>query len=135
MKRLLSTKYTAASVNIAMLLLRVGLGGLMIPHGYDKLVHFNQYKRDFVNFLGVGSSFSLALIIFAEFFCSMFLIAGLFTRIVVIPLLIGMTVALFKAHNGEIFGDGEHATLFIFGFLTVLFIGPGKASIDGMMGK
>ena len=135
MKKILSTKYSASAFNIAMLLLRVGMGGLMLPHGYDKLVHFGTYKKDFMNFLGIGSSLSLALVVFSEFFCSLFLIVGLFSRLIVIPLIFGLCIALFKAHNGEIFGDGEHAALFITGFLVILLVGPGKISADGMMGK
>ena len=135
MKKLLSTKYSATAFNIAMLILRIGMGGLMLPHGYDKLVHFATYKKDFMNFLGMGSSVSLALVVFSEFFCSMFLLAGLFTRLVVIPMIVGVSVAIFKAHNGEIFGDGEHAALFLTGFLVLLIVGPGKLSVDGIMGK
>jgi len=135
MRKLLSTKYSAAAFNISMLILRIGLAGLMIPHGYDKLVHFATYKKDFMNLLGIGSSITLALVIFAEFFCSLFLMVGLFSRLIVIPLIVDMGVALFKAHNGEIFGDGEHAALYIVGFLVILLLGPGKFSVDGMMGK
>ena len=135
MKKLLSTKYSASAFNIAMLILRAGMGILMLPHGYDKLVNFQKYSKDFMNFLSMGSTTSLALLIFAEFFCSLLLILGLFSRFVVIPLMIAMCVALFKAHNGQVFGDGEHATLFIIGFLTILLVGPGKISVDGMMGK
>ena len=134
MKKLLSTKYSASAFNIAMLILRIGMGGLMMPHGYDKLVHFATYKKDFMNFLGIGSSLSLALVIFSEFFCSLFLVVGLFSRLIVIPMIFGLCVALFKAHNGDIFGDGEHAALFITGLLVILLVGPGKISADGMMG-
>jgi putative oxidoreductase len=74
-------------------------------------------------------------VVFSEFFCSIFLLAGLFTRLVVIPMIVGISVAIFKAHNGEIFGDGEHAALFLTGFLVLLIVGPGKLSVDGMMGK
>lgn len=135
MKKLLSTKYSASAFNMAMLVLRIGLAGLMLPHGYDKLVHFATYKKDFLNFLGIGSTLSLALLIFAEFFCSLFLLVGLFSRLFVIPLIVAMCVALFKAHNAEIFGDGEHAALFITGFLVILLVGPGRISADGIMGK
>jgi len=135
MKRLLSTNYSTAAFNLATLLLRLGMGGLMLPHGYDKLIHFNQYRGKFINFLGMGTTLSLALAIFAEFFCAMFLVMGLFSRIVLIPLIIGISVALFKAHHGQIFGDGEHAGLFLFGFLALLLLGPGKISVDGMTGK
>ena len=135
MKKLLSTKYSASAFNIALLILRAGFAGLMLPRGYDKLVHFAMYKKDFLNFLGMGSSLSLALLIFAEFFCSLFLLIGLFSRLVVIPLIIAMNVAFFIGENAEIFGKGEHAAMFIIGFLVILLVGPGKISVDGVMGK
>lgn len=132
---MLSTQYPAWAFNISMFLLRAGLGLLMIPHGYDKLVHFATYKKDFLNFLGMGGTISLALTVFAEFFCSIFLMMGLFSRLTVIPLIINMVVVIFKAHNGDIFGDGEHGSLFLIGYLAILLCGPGKASVDGIMGK
>ncbi|MDX2046295.1 MAG: DoxX family protein [Chitinophagaceae bacterium] len=134
-RKLISTKYSALSFNIAMLILRIGMGGLMIPHGYDKLVHFTQYKKDFMSFLGLGGTVSLALVVFAEFFCAIFLIMGVFTRLFAIPLIIEMFVVVFKAHKGEVFGDGEHGMLFIAGYIVILLCGPGKASVDGIMGK
>lgn len=135
MKKLVSTSYSAGVFNFAMFILRVGLGGLMVAHGYDKLVHYGTYRKNFINFLGMGSGLSLALVIFAEFFCAMFLIVGLFSRLVVIPLIIGVFVALWKAHHWHVFDDGEHAALFLIGFITILLVGPGKASVDGMIGK
>lgn len=135
MKKLLSTGYTDWAFNIAVLVLRAGLGLMMLPHGYDKLVHFAEKKNTFMNFLGIGSTFSLSLSLFAEFFCAMFVIIGLFTRFTVLPLLIGMAVALFKAHDAAIFGGGEKAALYLTGFIAIFLLGPGKASVDGMMGK
>lgn len=135
MKGFLSTRYTAWSFNLAMLLLRIGLGALMIPHGFDKMVKFKEYSGDFMDFLGLGGSISLALAVFAEFFCSLFLVMGLFTRLTVIPLIVAMLVAVFKANNAEVFGDGEHGMLFLTGYLAILLLGPGKASVDGIMGR
>jgi putative oxidoreductase len=135
MKRILSTKYSAGAFNFAMLVLRLGLGVLMLSHGYSKLIHFNGMKDSFINFIGLGSTFSLALDIFAEFFCSIFLILGLFTRLAVIPIMIAMSVALFKAHHGELFGAGERAAIYLACTITILFCGPGKISVDGMIGK
>ncbi|RYY64966.1 MAG: DoxX family protein, partial [Chitinophagaceae bacterium] len=82
-----------------------------------------------------GQGMSLSLAIFAEFFCALFILIGLFTRLATIPLIIVMCVALFKAHNADFLGEGEMATLYLSGYLALLFIGPGKISIDGMMGK
>lgn len=135
MKKLFSTSYTAGAFNAGMLVLRLGMGGLMMKHGYDKLVHFSQYKPQFMNFLGLGQGTSLALVIFAEFFCALFILLGLFTRLATIPVIIVMCMALFKAHNSDFLGEGEMATLFLCGYLTLLFVGPGKISVDGMMGK
>lgn len=135
MKKLFSTSYTAGAFNAGMLVLRLGMGGLMMKHGYDKLVHFSQYKPQFMNFLGLGQGTSLALVIFAEFFCALFILLGLFTRLATIPVIITMCMALFKAHNSDFLGEGEMATLFLSGYLALLFVGPGKISVDGMMGK
>jgi len=135
MKRLLSTKYSAASFNAATLLLRIVSGTLMMNHGYDKLVHFAQYKGKFMNFLGLRQATSLSLVIFAEFFCALFIIIGLFTRLAAIPLIVVMCVALFKAHNADFLGEGEKATLYLVAYLTLLFTGPGRVSVDGMVGK
>jgi putative oxidoreductase len=135
MKKLLSTYYSANAFNAAMLLFRLGIGILMMNHGYNKLVHFGEYQKDFMNFLGMGSTFSLALTVFAEFFCSMFLILGLFTRPAALALVICMGVALFKAHHYEIFDKGEMAALYLIGYVLLLLLGPGKISVDSMTGK
>jgi putative oxidoreductase len=136
MSKLLSTNYTAVSFNIAMFILRVGGGVILFgAHGYDKLIKFQQYSGKFMNFLGLGSTTSFVLVVFAEFFCSLLIILGLFTRLAVIPIIIGMTVALFQAHNGDIFGKGELSALFLIIFTTILLVGPGKFSVDGMISK
>lgn len=135
MKKLLSIHYSAFAFNASMLLLRVAFGILMMSHGYDKLVHFNERKSEFYNLFGIGSTSSLVLSIFAEFFCALFLIIGLFTRVVAVPLVINMSVALFSVHNMDFFNTGEKATLFLAGFLTILFCGPGRVSVDGIASK
>ncbi|CAN5584376.1 DoxX family protein [soil metagenome] len=135
MKKLLSTKYSAGAVSAALLILRLAMGILMMNHGFDKLMHFGAKHNHFMNFLGIGSSLSYSLVIFAEFFCSLFLILGLFTRLATIPLIIVMAIALFKAHNGLVFGNGEVVTLYLAGFVAILLVGPGKVSIDSMVGK
>jgi putative oxidoreductase len=133
--KLLSTKYTTGAFNTGTLILRAGMAVLMIPHGYDKLVHFAAYSPKFINFLGTGQTVSLGLNVFAEFFCACLVLLGLFTRLACIPLIIAMIVALVEGHKGDVFGEGQHATLFIIGFLTVLILGPGKISVDGAIGK
>lgn len=135
MKKLMSTNYSSGAFNFATLLLRLGLGGLMINHGYGKLTGFSNMLNEYHSMIGLGAKTELSLVVFAEFFCSVFLILGLFTRLSVLPLIITMGVALFKAHNGHIFSDGEMAGMYLLGFIIILILGPGKISVDGLAGK
>jgi putative oxidoreductase len=135
MKKLLSAKYSAGAVNAALLILRLGVGILIAQHGYDKLVHFSEYKSKFMDFMGMGSTFSLALVVFAEFFCALFIIIGLFTRLATVPLIITMCVILFKVNNGKVFNEYETIPLYLLCFLTLLILGPGRISVDSMAGK
>ncbi len=77
----------------------------------------------------------MSLLVFAEFFCSLFIILGLFTRFAAIPLIIAMSVAVFAAHHGKFATEGQMASLFLGAFLVILIVGPGKASVDGMISK
>ena len=135
MKRLLSVAYRDWAFDIAMLLLRASAGALIIPHGYDKLIHFPEQKHHFLNFMGIGSSLSLSLVIFAEFFCGMFVVLGLFTRLATLPLIIDMCVVLFKVNHGNIFGKAADAALFLACFLALFLCGPGRASADKLINK
>jgi len=134
MKKLLSTQYSAGAFNFSMLLVRLAFGMLMImKHGIPHLMEFSTLQYKFYNFLGIGSRFSLLLVLFAELFCSIFLILGLFTRFTVIPLIIVMTVVIFGANAGKPFINSELAILYATVFVAILFVGPGRISIDGMM--
>ncbi|MBC7902828.1 MAG: DoxX family protein [Gemmatimonadaceae bacterium] len=135
MKRLLSIRYSEWGFNLAMLVLRLAAGGFMLPYGYDKLVSFAQNSGKFMNFMGIGSTASYTLLVFAEFFCSIFIILGLFTRLALIPLIIAMSVAFFKGENADLFGKGEHAATFLASYLVLMLCGPGKVSVDGMINK
>ncbi|MEN9951434.1 MAG: hypothetical protein RLZZ557_1233 [Bacteroidota bacterium] len=135
MKKLLSIQYNPFLFNASMLLLRIISGILMMSHGYGKLLQFNEKKAVFHDFMGLGSTNSLLLAIFAEFFCALFLAIGLFTRLVSVPLVIVMAVAVFDVHQMDFFDTGEKAALFLGIFSTILLCGPGKASIDGIASK
>ncbi len=136
MKRIVSIKYSAGAFNFSMLLLRVVFGLLiLIKHGYDKLINFSTLQYKFYNFLHLGSKASLVLAIFAELLCALFIVLGLFTRLAAIPLVITMLVAIFGFDAGKSFVESEVALLYLTAFTTLLFCGPGKISIDGMINK
>ena len=136
MKKLFSTRVSENAFAFAAFVLRVGVGSLMlVNHGLDKLMHFSAKAAHFSDPFGIGSTTSLAMVLFAEVFCATFIILGLFTRLSCIPLVISLSVALIYAHNSDFFGKGELAGLFLICFLTILFNGPGKISLDNFIAK
>src|ERR1035437_5012726 len=98
MMKLLSTKINNGSFNTGMLLMRLVFGVLMMHHGYQKMMMFSEMKDHFMNFMHLGPTISLSLVIFAEFFCAALIILGLFTRFAGFIIAFEMGVALFMAH-------------------------------------
>ncbi len=72
---------------------------------------------------------------FAEFFAALFIVAGFLTRPAALLLVINMLVAATGHLTGAIDGGPEMALLYGIVFLSLIFIGPGKYSVDEMMGS
>lgn len=127
---LLSERYA----NLALLLLRLFVGGMMLTHGVAKLENFTALKEGFPDPIGWGAALSLVMIILVEVGCSLMLITGLLTRFAVIPLVFAMIMAM-TTHADMSVGSIE-LPLFYMGIYVVIFIaGPGKCSIDYLIGK
>jgi len=99
-------------------------------HGWGKMTHFSEYSADFYNFLGLGSSFSLGLVVFAELICALLIVLGLFTRLATIPLIIAMLVIIFDVNAGEEIYKYETPLLFMMIFVVLMITGAGKYSLD-----
>lgn len=128
------TRDTMASFGL--LLLRVGAGALLLyGHGWAKLTHFSERAARFADPLHVGTPASLALVVFAEVFCSVAVALGLFTRLAVVPLLIFFAVAIFIQDPHGSFDDKELALLYAVPFLTLLFTGGGRYELGGWLVK
>lgn len=109
-------------------------GGLVLMHGWTKLSNFGSMSTQFPDPLGVGAATSLALATFAEFFCALAIALGLGTRLAVLPLIPTMVIASNVANAGKA-GAGELALLYLFGFITILLTGPGRFSLDHVIGR
>jgi putative oxidoreductase len=136
MKKLFSTGFTNGSVNFSLLLLRVVFGGLLITlYGWDKLMKFSTSRYSFPDPFHIGSTASLSLVVFAEVLCAIFIVLGLLTRLAAIPLVInfGVIVFMIKAHAS--IGEKALPVMYLAAFLVILATGPGKASVDRLMGK
>ncbi|MCD8186937.1 MAG: DoxX family protein [Rikenellaceae bacterium] len=121
--------------SIGVLILRLAAGIFIMTHGVAKMQHFSELSHSFADPLGLGPKVSLLLIIFAEFGCAVFLIVGLFTRLAVLPLIFGMAVAAFTAHDLSVFQEVESPLLYMFIFISLFFTGAGRYSLDHLWGK
>lgn len=120
----------------ALLLTRVGLGVMFILHGYPKMIGGipmweklgSNMSHLGINFYPVAWGFLAA---FAEFIGGMLLILGLAFRPVCLLLIFTMIVAvLHHIKGGHKLMEASHAIEAGIMFLGLLFLGPGKYSMD-----
>lgn len=133
MQKLLNLDFVPRSIDLALLVLRLWLGLAMAwLHGWGKLVNLIAGTSKFPDILGIGALPALLLAIFAEFFCSLLLVVGLWTRLAALLLLITMSVAFFMAHGAKLSGQGsgELAFVYLAGYVVLLLAGAGKFSVD-----
>lgn len=119
-------------VSLLILALRVFFGVLFFTHGLDKMINFNTLSETYPSVLGFGSYMTLMVSIFCEFACSLFLIAGLMERIVLLPMIASMAVAFFDIHDG-MFPEGELSLIYLILFIVLLLTGPGRYSVDYLL--
>lgn len=100
---------------------------------WEKL--FSSGEIQFADPFGIGPLSSLALAVFAEVMCAIFLVLGLLTRPALIPLIVTMLVAILTVHLSDGFADMEKAFLYGIGFISLMFTGPGKYSLDALLKK
>ena len=119
--------------DLGLLTLRILSGSVLLTHGYPKLQKILQGNLQFGDPIGIGQVPSLYLATFAEFFCAILIIIGLYTRLSLIPLMINMATAFFIVHSADDFGIKELSLLFL-GMFAVLFLtGPGRFSVDNQI--
>ena len=102
----------------------------MLTYGGPKFMRLLDGNFKFGDPLGIGSEVSFFLVVFAEFFCSILIIIGLGTRLVTLPLIFTMLVALFIAHGSDPIFDHLNIVAYIAAYLLLLVYGSGKYSLD-----
>jgi len=122
--------------NTGLLLLRIGLGTMFIIHGFPKLAGGpngwtglgGSMKVIGIDFLPIFWGFMAAA---TETFGGFLLIVGLFFRPVLILLIFTMIIAaLVHFGKGDGLGGASHAIELGIVFFGLIFIGPGKYSVD-----
>lgn len=135
MKKIFSTSFKPSLLHFWLLLLRVGVSGFMLTHGFPKLLKVMNGNMQFGDPYGLGAEVSLVLAAFAEGICSILVILGLGTRLAVIPLIFTMVTVVFVVHGNDPFGRQELPLLYLLVYITLLITGAGKYSIDQIIKK
>lgn len=118
---------------LGLLILRLGFGGtLVLQHGLPKLLGFSNMMHSFPDPIGIGSTITLAVAVFAEFLCSILVVLGIFTRWAAIPLVLLMAIAFAVVHGSDPFHKKELALLYLTAFSSILVAGPGRFSCDSI---
>ncbi len=134
MKKIISVYNTSSSTAVALLVARIGIAALMLTHGLPKLMMiFSGAPLQFPPVMGMSPELSLTLVVFAEVFCSLFILAGFGTRIAVLPLAFTMLVAALFFHAADPFSAKEPALLYLLGYAVLLIAGSGKYSVDYLL--
>lgn len=122
------------AVSVMLLLVRLFFGALFFMHGLDKMWNFNELSFTFPSIFGFGPYMTLMLAIFCEFACSLFLVTGLMTRIILLPMILSMAVAFFDVHDAMM-PQGELSLIYLIVFVGLFLCGPGKYSVDYLIDK
>lgn len=117
-------------ISLFLLSFRLLFGILLMMHGFQKWMNFDQMSATFPDPLGVGSSMSLVLAIFGEVACSIAFIFGFLYRLAIIPMIFTMAVAYFVIHGGDPFAAKELAFVYMIAFVIMFMMGPGKYALD-----
>ena len=122
--------------NTGLFIMRVGVGAMMIVHGFDKLKGGTAVWTD------LGSAMNALHIpyihVFWGFMCAitetiggLFCVLGLWFRAVCLFMIFNFIVAaLFHFAKGDGLQEAAHALELIFVFAGLVFLGPGTYSVD-----
>lgn len=122
-------------MDIGLLVFRIGIGLIMaFGHGYGKLLKFfGEEQIKFYDAFGLGAVVSLSFAVLSEFFASLLIVFGIFTRVSSLSLIVTMAVAAFMVHADDPFARKEKAILFLLSYILLFFTGPGKYSFSGVL--
>lgn len=132
---MMNTPFKTNNLSIALLILRVGAGGLMLIHGIPKLQMLFSGEIQFPGVMGLSPTISLILAVFSEVLCSLLILIGLKTRLATIPLILTMLIAVFMIHASDPFAKQELGLLYLFLYIPLFLLGSGKFSVDALMQK
>jgi putative oxidoreductase len=111
---------------LGLLFMRVAASALLMQvHGLPKLIHWQTELQRIEDPFGLGSHLTLGFAVFAEVFCPLLLIAGVYARLACLPVLGVLAVALVIVHPEWTIEEGQFAWLLATLFTGLAITGPG----------
>ncbi|HCO68014.1 MAG TPA: DoxX family protein [Dysgonomonas sp.] len=123
-------------VNIGLLILRIGVGGLMLLHGIYKLFNgIGAIEQQIID-MGMPAFFAYGVYI-GEVLAPILIIIGLAARPAALVLATNCIVAMLMVHSADIFSlnaqggwSVELLGLYLFGSITLIFTGAGRYAVS-----
>lgn len=123
------------NTDFGLLALRIAGGAFMLTHGWGKMMKVINGDFGFADPIGVGSTLSLLLTVFAEVICAVLILVGFKGRFASIFGMITMLVAAFIVHGPDPWKKKEMALLYFIIYLAIFLMGTGKLGIEGSQKK
>jgi putative oxidoreductase len=124
---------------IAQLLVRLFVGCFFMETGWGKLHNLDGFAQRFVGWGIPYPYFNAALSAYTEFIGGWLTILGLGTRLVSIPMMINMLVAILKVNLKRVTTLDDFVELdeplYALAYLWLLLSGPGRVSVDYVLGR
>ena len=133
LKSLFKEPTSSSTKSMVLLFARIIFGFLFLSHGIAKLHTYADFPDTFPNPIGLGSTLSLWLVLFAEILCAIGFILGTLFRLCLIPMIFTMCIAFFIIHTGDSLAVREPSLMYLTIFALLYITGPGKYSIDGIL--
>ena len=123
------------TTQLGLLVLRFGVGALMFVHGKEKLsMLLDGQGSTWLDPLGIGSTLSLFLAMFAELVCSILLMAGFLTRLAALVLIVNFSVIVFVFDPQTSWNASyELGVAYLVAYVALFLTGAGKLSVDHYM--
>lgn len=121
------------------LVIRLVFGYFWLETGIAKVQNLDGFTQRFVGWGIPHPAFNAALSAWTELLGGLLLMFGLFTRLVSIPMIINMLVALALVVSSRLMGLDDYVeadeVLYITIFFWFLIAGPGKISLDALIAR
>jgi putative oxidoreductase len=121
------------------LVIRLVFGYFWLETGIGKVQNLEGFTQRFIGWGIPHPAFNAALSAWTELLGGLLLMLGLFTRLVSIPMIINMIVALALVVSSRLMGLDDYVeadeVLYITIFFWFLIAGPGKISLDTLIAR